>query len=176
MKSVKWTNRLCRKIILQFANAENGEKAVDSLKNHLRCYLDIDNQVYSGGYDALRTLMSEASRTTDLNQCPTIHDYTAHYLMGIRPEIVVRSDGTLGEDKPFRAKAPDYRDILTYCVIKFFSNEKYVKRLFRCENYDCGKFYLAKRANPKTGPKRNRFCCDACRFDFHYEQKQRIRR
>jgi hypothetical protein len=162
MKRIFWKSK-SGKILLDFVNAPTLEKAGQSLFNNIGQYLGIQKPPdCPGEYKQLIKLFDELSVTTDLNDCPTIHDYTAYY-DAIRPPIIVRIGGTLGEDLPFRDTiAPNCTDIITFCVIKFLSDERNILLFNKCENINCEKFYVAKRANPKAGIRRNKYCSKDC--------------
>jgi hypothetical protein len=173
-KKIRWKSK-SGKILLDFVNAPTPEEAAQFLFRYIGQDLGIQKPLdCRGEYKQLRKLFDELSITTDLNDCPTIHDYTAYY-HAIRPPIIVRLSGTLGEDLPFRdTVAPTCWDIITYCVIKFLMDDSNAKLIYKCENSKCARYFKGDTAKSKHGPNRRKYCSERCKI--YCKEKRRIER
>ena len=165
--------RECKRILLDFANAEKAEDAGKKLIENLQDASDFkrhDLMLTGYEYKKLKKLLNELYSAASLLESETIHDFTAYY-NAIRPDVEVQYDGTIAENlisedgKQFKAD-----DVITSCVIKVFSNERNVRLLNKCENEKCRQYFFAKRAK-KKGEGGNRFCSDKCRLDFHNRKR-----
>ena len=165
--------RDCRRVLLDFVNAKDPEKAARSFVENLEDVCDCTipkPEVVERQYKLLRKLFDELNNSTSFLESETIHNYTAFYT-SIRPAIEVQYDGSLGEN-PLHEEERHFafNEILTYCVIQFFKVERNVKLIHKCEYEKCGLYFVAKRVK-KKGEGGIRFCSDKCRYNFHNKLK-----
>lgn len=160
-------HRIAKQILLDFVNSTRptftARRIARELRNLFRCSPP-DQKRSVREHKRLKKLFDELNNETNLFEIDSMHYYMAHY-NGIRPALEIQPNGSMDEypiamsdDRRFY-----FEDALTYCVVKFFSNERNAKLVHKCENPECARFFVAKRVKQKG--KGIKFCSTKCRLD-----------
>jgi hypothetical protein len=172
--TVNW-NKLARSIILHVVNAKNYSEAFDEVRRCLTSKsLSIgkcDSCIAEREYNSLRNLFAEIAPYEDLSTSDLIHEYNAYYATVIAPRVDSPLDSsTRGNRQLFDEGNPlSFEEVIAFCVVHFLRCPRNLILFHKCAV--CGRYYLSKRADPKSQVNRPRFCQKSCNDKFHNKRR-----